>query len=174
MKLCVLCRNEFPLNEFNRRKRSRDGLQNVCRECNRRQARDYYRRNRIAHRQVVRTRTESGRAENVRSLTAYLLLHPCVDCGEDDVRVLEFDHRPGAGKTANVSYLARNAYPWDRIEEEIAKCDVRCRNCHAKVTYERSGQNWRTQAMDDLRQEIDAFTLAVLLDSPAPTSASRE
>lgn len=26
------------------------------------------------------------------------------------------------------------------------KCEVRCRNCHATVTYERMGSNWRSEA----------------------------
>jgi len=36
-----------------------------------------------------------------------------------------------------------------RLMEEIAKCDVRCRNCHAIVTLERAGENWRSRAMQD-------------------------
>ncbi|MEF3403445.1 hypothetical protein [Agromyces sp. CCNWLW203] len=83
----------------------------------------------------------------IEAVGAYLLAHPCVDCGEADVRVLDFDHRVGSGKQAEVMRLVQNGYSVHRVMAEIVKCDVRCRNCHAKVTYERLGENWRTALM---------------------------
>ena len=47
--------------------------------------------------------------------------------------VLEFDH-VGDDKVANVSSLARRSAAWERIEAEIAKCEVRCANCHRRRT----------------------------------------
>lgn len=58
----------------------------------------------------------------------YLLEHPCLDCGEHDVRVLEFDHRDDAHKEAAVGNLVKAAIR--RLIAEIEKCDVRCSNCH--------------------------------------------
>lgn len=63
----------------------------------------------------------------------YLLTHPCVDCGEVDPEVLTFDHVRGQ-KSANVSRLASQGKNIKVIKEEIAKCDVRCCNCHARKT----------------------------------------
>ncbi|MFD1574653.1 hypothetical protein ACFSEO_10950 [Agromyces cerinus subsp. nitratus] len=83
----------------------------------------------------------------IERVGGYLLAHPCVDCGESDVRVLDFDHRVGSGNQAEVMRLVQNGYSVSRVMAEIAKCDVRCRNCHAKVTYERMGENWRTALM---------------------------
>jgi hypothetical protein len=83
----------------------------------------------------------------LRAVGEYLIENPCVDCGEDDVRVLDFEHREGSGKEAEVMRLAQNGYSVARVMREIAKCDVRCRNCHAKVTYARLGENWRTAFM---------------------------
>lgn len=83
----------------------------------------------------------------IEAVSEYLLAHPCLDCGEPDVRVLDFDHRVGADKRAEVMHLVHNGYSVERVMGEIAKCDVRCRNCHAKVTYERMGENWRTALM---------------------------
>jgi hypothetical protein len=52
---------------------------------------------------------------------------------------------------------AKNGYSGARVRDEISKCDVRCRNCHAKVTYERMGANWRSAfiAALDLEPGID-------------------
>ena len=80
-------------------------------------------------------------AENKRKVYEYLTVHPCVDCGMTDVRVLEFDHVSGE-KRANITRLLAQAIPWTGIEAEIARCEVRCANCHRLKTYERS-ESWR-------------------------------
>lgn len=59
----------------------------------------------------------------------YLLLHPCIDCGERDPIVLEFDHRDPSNKTNEVTSLIRSS-SWKKILDEIKKCDVVCTNCH--------------------------------------------
>lgn len=149
MKRCVTCGLEREITEFNRRRRSADDLQNVCRECNRARARLYYRENREKHLRVIAERTRA--AKRLARLMAgnHLLAHPCVDCGEADIRVLDFDHLPGSGKTANVMVLVNSGYSLARIHEEIAKCEVRCRNCHARVTSRRRGGDWRTALMNE-------------------------
>lgn len=57
----------------------------------------------------------------------------CSDCGASDPRVLDFDHRPGTEKRGLVQALARGA-SWEVVLAEIAKCDVRCANCHRLLT----------------------------------------
>ena len=83
------------------------------------------------------------RAENQEHLARYLLDHPCVDCGEQDVRVLDFDHEDPDQKTRDVGRLATFGLPWPRVLEEIDKCSVRCANCHRRRTSTMSGW-WRT------------------------------
>ncbi len=46
--------------------------------------------------------------------------------------VLDFDHR--GAKKANVSDLVLQRAPLHEIRAEIAKCDVRCANCHRRRT----------------------------------------
>jgi hypothetical protein len=70
-------------------------------------------------------------------ITAHLKANPCVDCGETDAIVLEFDHV--TGKDFNISDAARKGVSMKKLNAEIAKCEVRCANCHRKKTYERSG-----------------------------------
>ncbi|HUQ34490.1 MAG TPA: hypothetical protein VM095_20380 [Pyrinomonadaceae bacterium] len=65
----------------------------------------------------------------------YLEGHPCVDCGESDPIVLEFDHVRGK-KSYAVSSLGWRLVSWDSVMKEIAKCDVRCANCHRRRTAE--------------------------------------
>jgi hypothetical protein len=68
----------------------------------------------------------------------YLATHPCVDCGETDPRALEFDHVRGR-KDKSISVLADGNYSLERLKKEIAKCEVRCANCHRKKTYKDRG-----------------------------------
>jgi hypothetical protein len=49
---------------------------------------------------------------------------------------MQFDHRPGEGKSFDVASAVRG-YSRKRILAEIAKCDLVCANCHAVRTYRR-------------------------------------
>ena len=146
-KRCGTCREVKLLCDFNRKTSRTDGRQEVCRECNRASSRDYYERNREHHVAAIRERTNAQKRVSIAFIRDFLRHHPCVDCGQSDLRVLDFDHRPGSMKRDGVMQLVRNGFSITRIAEEVAKCDVRCRNCHAIATYERMGTNWRSLAM---------------------------
>ena len=75
----------------------------------------------------------SERRESIkRKMMDFYLTNPCVDCGETDPRVLDFDHLNN--KKHNISTLISKEYSWDSILEEAAKCEIRCANCHRKKT----------------------------------------
>lgn len=62
-------------------------------------------------------------------LFEFLQTKKCQDCGNDDVRVLEFDHKEGLDKMDNVSNMIYRR-SWKMILKEIGKCEIRCANCH--------------------------------------------
>ncbi len=78
---------------------------------------------------------------------AYLKEHPCVDCGEPDWRVLEFDHIDPASKSFSISRGIADGRNIDSIKTEIKKCEVRCCNCHRIRT--RREKHWG-KGRDDL------------------------
>ena len=137
-KRCSTCHETQPLSQFNVRRAAADGRQARCRTC----SAAWYVTNRAAHKANVRRRNARVRRENQARMGAYLREHPCVDCGESDPRVLEFDHEGEVPKTANVGKLLADAHAWERIAAEIAACSVRCANCHRRITSERA-QDWR-------------------------------
>lgn len=75
-------------------------------------------------------------AFNREYVRQHLATYPCVDCGESDIRCLDFDHVRGK-KVKDVCELSCSSWSLVRIVEEIKKCEVRCSNCHRKVTVER-------------------------------------
>lgn len=74
------------------------------------------------------------RVENQIQLFAYLAAHPCVDCGETDLLVLEFDHV----KKKSFCVASLMSHSWKGIYREIKKCDVVCANDHRRRTAKRA------------------------------------
>jgi hypothetical protein len=66
----------------------------------------------------------------------YLLIHPCVDCGESDPVVLEADHV--RDKSYDVSRMIQG-WSWNRILQELKKCEIVCANCHRRRTAKSQG-----------------------------------
>jgi hypothetical protein len=67
-------------------------------------------------------------------LDALKLEAGCIDCGYNEYPcALDFDHRDPSDKTFNVGHGF--GYNLDFLLEEIAKCDVRCSNCHRVKTW---------------------------------------
>ena len=77
---------------------------------------------------------------NRQLVIEYLKTHPCVDCGNSDIRVLEFDHVRGQ-KLGNVSHAVHQTWSEEKLLNEIAKCEVRCCNCHRIATIERRNKS---------------------------------
>jgi hypothetical protein len=62
-------------------------------------------------------------------------LHGCVDCGEKNHIVLDFDHIKD--KKYNISRMIHDGFAWAAIKKEISKCEVVCANCHRVRTHKR-------------------------------------
>ena len=132
---CTRCQRSLPDAAFPRKAKGSRFLQSWCRECFSTFNRQNYLDNRA--REIARVRRNQKVAvDRVRQLLrAYLAEHPCVDCGEADAGVLEFDHL--RDKSDDVSRMVSSGLSWDRVLSEIAKCEVRCANCHRRITRRR-------------------------------------
>jgi protein-arginine kinase activator protein McsA len=133
MRICVLCKLNRPIEDFSYKSRSRNTRSSYCKECNRTYQRHHYLVNHSEYRIKRDAYRHVTRDKNRSSLLAHLTSHPCVDCGEQDPRVLEFDHISGE-KLESISQLMADSYSWTTISREIEKCEVRCANCHKRRT----------------------------------------
>lgn len=102
----------------------------VCVNCHRRRSARRRRSRRLGE-ELTPTIKRPLRERNYRFLREALRTG-CVDCGESDPVVLDFDHR--GEKRANVTVLARNEYSLAMIQREIDQCEIRCGNCHRRRT----------------------------------------
>ena len=96
MKTCTGCGRARDLSEFAFRDLASGRRRTDCKDCSRRYHRAHYARNKPYYSEQARIRHPRHRAELRARLLAYLAAHPCIDCGEADVRVLDFDHRDPA------------------------------------------------------------------------------
>ena len=135
-RACTKCGQTKPLDQFPPVRRGQAKLQTWCRECFAEANARNYQKNRDRERARIYKYIAARRAEVGQKIIDYLRAHPCVDCGERDIVVLEFDHI--GDKVADISVYAGSGRTWQRVEAEIAKCEVRCANCHRRKTRERS------------------------------------
>jgi hypothetical protein len=132
MKRCSKCCEDKELGAFNHKAKSKDGRSSVCTVCQREYNRAHYQNNKQPYldRAVAR---KSALKEVVRQLKD----RPCTDCGgKFHFAAMDFDHTAD-NKSFDVGRAVALGLGIDRIQAEIAKCDVVCSNCHRVRTFER-------------------------------------
>lgn len=109
-----------------------------CDACRKAYKREWYQRHRD---RIIKENAVHKRKRHLdtwQKIAAYLADHPCVDCGEADPVVLDFDHIEQKSKRGAVSKLRRDS-SWEVTLNEIQKCVVRCANCHRRRTAKQFG-----------------------------------
>lgn len=138
MKTCGKCKVSKSFDEFSKNKSKADGLQGLCKICKGISQRKYYTENKTTYQQQSSI-ARAARKKLVRQFVIdYLVKNPCVDCGQTDVHVLEFDHVRGT-KVSGIGRMISDGLSTVRVQKEIDKCEVRCCNCHRKATFSRAG-----------------------------------
>jgi len=139
-KACTYCQENKPLDQFYNRKGSKDGKQTRCRSCQSILTKANYRKHNTKIKRVV-YENRDRRIKVVQDYVYdYLEKHPCVDCGDTRVLGLDFDHLHS--KRFNVSEGIKQRLSLQTIQDEISKCVVRCRICHASKTHQEQN-TWR-------------------------------
>src|SRR5437868_3406592 len=105
MKTCGACGKEKPEDQFNWRNKAKGKRSPTCRDCMRLYIRTHYENNTAYYIAKARRRRKAYREATYKLLFEYFSLHPCVDCGEIDPAVLEFDHIKQETKTSCISEM---------------------------------------------------------------------
>lgn len=138
MKRCIRCHVEKPIESFlpvSGRPGKRYGS---CRECHFKGLEVWKLKN-PGHKKRENDKMRYTRRD---LLLKFFSTNPCVDCGETDPVVLEFDHIKEKGKKEfNIGDLIRRVNI-DKLVAEMQKCEVRCCNCHRRMTAARNPNHW--------------------------------
>ena len=133
---CYRCGALKPAKEFAWRRKARNQRDSFCRPCRAAYHREHYLANKQRYVDQARAQKRRLALERTKFLIDFFKTHVCVDCGEGDPVVLEFDH------LRDKSFDIAQALPyrsWQSILAEIAKCEVVCANCHRRRTARRRG-----------------------------------
>lgn len=112
-KECKMCRKIFPIREFQRKKRVkglyRTRYDNTCRPC-------LAEKSRLKHIETKR-------------LSVNYLGGKCARCGyQRCLSALDFHHKDSSTKEFEIGSKVN----FEKIKEELDKCELLCRNCHAE------------------------------------------
>lgn len=138
-KKCTKCKEERVETDFSFTDKKANRRRAMCKYC----VRELTARHYTDKKEVYRLNQRTRRDRNRDFVKAYLKKSVCIDCGNKDWRVLEFDHVRGE-KIENISRLMSDRAPIAVLKEEIAKCDIRCANCHRIATHTRQN-NYRVK-----------------------------
>jgi hypothetical protein len=136
MRRCGRCNEEKSVEDFAWRRRARGQRDNYCRPCRAAYHREHYLANKERYIALAGQRKKALIEERTQYLVTFLREHPCVDCGEADPLVLEFDHLRDKKFAISAGLQGRR---WQDVLDEIAKCEVVCANCHRRRTAMRGG-----------------------------------
>lgn len=124
-KICSKCGEERDAEQdFNWKYKDRGIHHARCKYCQSQVSKEHYKNNKQSYLDRARAREVLVGADYQKRLADYLHNHSCFDCGQTDIRILEFDHIHG-NKSNNIARMMRDGFSWSTIETEIAKCEVR-------------------------------------------------
>lgn len=128
MKTCSKCNALKELTEFHKRKTAKDGLMSYCKKCahvgtmaSRHKKPEHYR-------QIAKELSQSY----MEQFQVWKSQQKCCKCGEAETCCLDLHHLDPMQKDIAVS-IAASRWTWNKLQTEIQKCIVVCRNCHAKI-----------------------------------------
>ncbi len=138
-QICTKCTIKKDLLEFPRDSRRKTGYGPTCKKCSYQTQKTWRYTSAGKHKRSIDKQNRI--LINQEYIIDYLRTHPCIDCGNADILVLDFDHIDPTTKRESVHDMIRKRR-LNILRIEITKCDVRCANCHRRRTADQFG-SWK-------------------------------
>lgn len=138
-KYCKHCSNKLTIENTSKAYKS------LCKTCYSQYMKQYYIKNPDKynrHKDELVKNNDKAWMEKTNSVMLLRMSHGCIDCGELDPIVLEFDHRNPSTKKYKISDIRKTKVKIEDFISELEKCDVVCANCHRRRTAKQFG-SWR-------------------------------
>jgi protein-arginine kinase activator protein McsA len=133
-KICATCKQTLDVTEFEFKDKKNNRRSSWCKTCTKAYKKKHYSDNKEKYLTCGYVSNHKRRLKIRRAIWEYFETHPCVDCGENDPIVLEFDHKDPELKSDSISKMITKNRSLSQIMQEVEKCDVRCANCHRRKT----------------------------------------
>ena len=136
--ICIQCNTDKPENSFSWKNKSNGKKHRHCKDCHNKKYRDERYGLSPEYRKASIKRSKKRKKKIAKFIYRVLRCSKCIDCGNNNPVVLEFDHVRGE-KLFNISEAAYRGFGLSKIKEEMRKCDIRCANCHKVKTAKDQG-----------------------------------
>ena len=131
-KICSKCKQELPISEFRWKNKSQGIHHSQCKACQKAQEKIHYQESK-ERRDAVRLTTDLQKTNNL-GIVDKAKANGCKKCGEKRLYVLDFHHRDPSVKEGTINHMLKSS-SYNKLIEEIDKCDVLCANCHREFHY---------------------------------------
>lgn len=129
VKVCTKCGKALPAGRFGWSDKQHTKKKSYCRKCHNELGKRYYRKHAAAAKASAKRWSYGRKAEHRDFLDAHKSFVGCFICGEDKPWRLDFHHL--STKENSISRLCGGDF--NKILDEMGRCIVLCRNCHADV-----------------------------------------
>lgn len=130
---CTICKIIYPENGeyFGKHKGNSLGLDTYCKICRKEKGRSNYYINKESWNNIHnKTRLEKqNQIQDIKKQSS-----GCLKCEEKRIHLLDFHHLDPSKKTFQIGQGESKG--WDRVQAEIEKCILLCKNCHADFHYQ--------------------------------------
>jgi len=129
--VCTKCSEDKHPDDFFWKDKSKNKKHTQCKECYKssRKSKEHYNKYKDEYIKRAKIRNKKTRKEIRSKLLEYLSDKKCT-CGENRPACLDFHHIDKNQKFTDISTMIRSGYNWNKILEEINKCEILCANCH--------------------------------------------
>lgn len=143
IRKCSVCFQNKSNNNYFYRDKMRGKLHSQCKECYiaKRQHtwQEYYYKHGSKYRENALKRNKLVKEKLHSKMLEYLADKKCEKCGNNDMRVLDFDHIIPSTKSFNIARAMNDRVSWKNILTEVNKCQILCANCHKIKTAQEQG-----------------------------------